>query len=101
MKKRKQKHNIIIDGVVCLPTPSEEIMKKKSDLAEMKFQHTEKVFAVLIRRKNGTEFLAYGPPGGPAFYYDKKPAEAFQSELAARDLPGRVISAHATIKESK
>lgn len=67
----------------------------------MKFQRTEKVFAVILKRHDGSEFIASSLQGGPAFFYTKKRATDFQRELAENGLLGRVAQVQIAIEECK
>jgi len=58
----------------------------------------EEMHAVLIRRKDGSEFFALGRQAGPALFYRWRAANDFRRELRAEKLAARVCRVRVKIE---
>ena len=75
-------------------------MKKPVNIVPAEFVRT--MYAVIIRRKDGTEFFSSGKGDGPAMFYRHADARAWQRELSPH-LTGsktRVRKVQVTMREA-
>ena len=71
-------------------------MKKPNVLPADIYAETP-MFAVFLRRKDGSEFIATGRGDGPGLFHNRKAALSLQKELKENNLPGVVRPVSVTV----
>ncbi len=61
----------------------------------------KEMFAIFIRRKDGSEFISHGQPSGPALFFQRFRARDCQRKLKEHKLSGVVRRVSVTVRPLK